>query len=168
MDYNNNEMIEDLTYKLRNKVDERNILARSIVPTSEYLFSLIVSSTFFVVVVFGIGLALFSGKAANPILTSFLVPAVGVCVSVPIRLYFHNIETTVKYELLSRKQQEIDDLVVEIKRQREIQKIITKQTSKENTNNEKQVIREEDFIDYYLDSKAEAVDSNKKLVKKLD
>lgn len=155
MDSINYEIIDDLKYKLREKSIERDKIKKSIIPTKEYamqtaltlsIIGMFAAGLTFVITHLGGEMALLESIYASLGVFAGTIPLEGIAVAV------HEASLGEKYEELQAKDEEIEKLVQVIK---EIDKKDKKKKNKKKNDLlmgtcEKKIIREEDFLDYYI------------------
>lgn len=164
------EVMDDLKYKLRNKVDERNAVSSSIVPMKDFIVQFGLSYILVGMFLFGVSALTLatSGIATVPTALGISAAAIGgISLFVfPLAISTHKEDIELKKKILSQKELEVSELISIIKELEKKNKIIDKQNDLLLEKDGKKIIREEDFLDYYLDNiKSETEDKPKQLVK---
>ena len=164
------EVMDDLKYKLRNKVDEKNAIVKSIVPMKEYAIQVGLSILVVGLFLFGVSFLILStfgfSTFASALAVSGGIIGGGVLFIYPLALSSHRENIELKKKALSQKELEINELLNVIKELEKKNKIIDKQNDSLKEKEEKKVIREEDFLDYYLDiTQEEEIEKPRQLIK---
>ena len=146
------EMIDDLKYKLREKIDEKASIAGSIVPMKEYIaqFSLVtvIIDALAFVFSFAIGNSFLSPSKA--MILALVLCGGATSMFFPAIVAGHREDLKIQKKKLEEKENEIKNLVAAIK-EMEKKKKVTKEDNISDID-EKTIIKEEDFLYLYSDS----------------
>ena len=147
------DIMDDLKYKLREKSNERDEICKSIIPMKEYISQLVVGLSICGLFASALAFFLCNHVSELSLVKSLVGSFITFATTIPIGTLFaaaHKSDLEVQHKLLSEKNKEIEELVAVIK---ELDK---KEKEKRRHNDllmgmgKKKIIREEDFLDYYI------------------
>lgn len=153
MDSINYDIMDDLKYKLREKSNERDAICKSIIPMKEYIGQLVIALSICGLFASALTFFLCNHAAELSLVKSLVGSFITFATTIPIGTLFvtaHKSDLEAQHKLLNKKNEEIEELVAVIKELDKKEKEIRRHNDLLMGMGEKKIIREQDFLDYYI------------------